>query len=166
MGYSGLVIIARSDDTQLDELASVDDLLVTVTDHVRAGGWRIGFLGPVDDTSHDDLAADLALETAAPAIALSVFDSDCAWATAADPSGSTVEFHLNEEVMRILAAYDGDDFEPRNSQALPGLLAWVEKAGLVTTPDRLAAAIEESPGPFGAGIFGLVEALGIAHLPD
>ncbi|MET8150199.1 hypothetical protein ACIBSW_24100 [Actinoplanes sp. NPDC049668] len=166
MGYSGLVIIARSVDTQLDELACVDDLFVAVTDHVRAGGWRIGFLGEVDDTSEDDLAADLALETAAPAIALSVFDSDCAWATAADPSGNTVEFHLNEEIVRILAAEDGDDFEPRNSQALAGLLVWVERAGLVTSPDRLAAALEESPGPFGEGIFAFAAALGIAELPE
>jgi hypothetical protein len=166
VGYSGLVIIARSGDTRLDELACVDDLFVAVTDNVRACGWRIGFLGPVDDSSEGDLAADLALETAAPAIALSVFDSDCAWATAADPSGSTVAFHLNEEIVRILAADDGEDFEPLNSQALAGLLVWVEKAGLVTSPDRLAAALEERPGPFGDGIYAFAEALGIAELPE
>jgi hypothetical protein len=166
VGYSGLVIIARSGDTRLDELACVDDLFVAVTDNVREGGWRIGFLGPVDDTSEDDLAAALALETAAPAIALSVFDSDCAWATAADPSGSTVEFHLNEEIVRILAVDGGDDFEPLNSRALAGLLVWVEKAGLVTSLDRLAAALAESPGPFGDGIFAFAEALGIAELPE
>jgi len=85
VGYSGFVIIARTGDTRLDELACVDDLFVAVTDNVRAGGWRIGFLGPIDDTSPGGLANDLALETAAPAIALSVFDSDCAFATAAIP---------------------------------------------------------------------------------
>jgi hypothetical protein len=166
VGYSGLVIIARSGETRLDELACVDDLFVAVTDNVRTGGWRIGFLGPADNTSQHDLAADLAMETAAPAIALSVFDSDCAWATAAEPSGSTVAFHLNEEIVRILAADGDDDFEPLNSQALAGLLVWVEKADLVTSPDRLAAALEESPGPFGDGIFAFVEALGIAELPE
>jgi hypothetical protein len=166
VGYSGLVIIARSGDTRLDELACVDDLFVAVTDRVRAGGWRIGFLGPVDDTSEDDLAVDLARETAAPAIALSVFDSDCAWATAADPSGGTVDFYLAEEIVRILAADDGEDFEPLNSQALAGLLLWAERAGLVTSPDRLAAALEERPGPFGGGISGFAEALGIAQLPE
>jgi hypothetical protein len=118
VGYSGLVIIARSGDTRLDELTCVDDLFVAVTDNVRADGWRIGFLGSV------------------------------------------------EEIVRILAADGGDDFEPLNSRALGGLLVWVEKAGLVTSPDRLAAALEESPGPFGDGIFAFAEALGIAELPE
>jgi len=165
MGYSGFVIIARSGETRLDELACVDDLFVPVTDDVRAGGWRIGFLGPVDDTSPDALAADLALETAAPAIALSVFDSDCAFATAADPAGAAVAFYLDEEMVRELVE-DDDEFEPLNGRAVAGLLAWSAKAGLVADPDRLAAALEESPGPSGAGIEGLAEALGIAELRD
>ncbi|MEU2663820.1 hypothetical protein [Micromonospora sp. NBC_01740] len=164
MGYSGLVIIARTGDTRLDELACVDDLFVAVTDNVRADGWRIGFLGPVDDTSPDDLANDLALETTAPAIALSVFDSDCAFATAADPAGEAVEFYLNEEVVRALVD-DDDRFEPLNSQAAAGLLRWAEKAGLVAGPDRLASALEERPGPFGDGIVELTGALGIAAPP-
>lgn len=164
VGYSGLVIIARTGDTRLDELACVDDLFVAVTDIVRAGGWRIGFLGPVDDTSPDDLANDLALETAAPAIALSVFDSDCAFATAADPSGAAVEFYLNEEIVRALVD-DDDRFEPLNSQAAAGLLTWAEKANLVASPDRLATTLEESPGPFGGGILKFTEALGIAEVP-
>jgi hypothetical protein len=163
VGYSGFVIIARTGDTRLDELACVDDLFVAVTDNVRAGGWRIGFLGPVDDSSPEDLANDLALETAAPAIALSVFDSDCAFATAADPAGGAVEFYLNEEVVRALA--DDGGFEPLNSRAAAGLLMWAEKAGLVANSERLAAALEESPGPFGDGILTLAEALGIAELP-
>lgn len=162
MGYSGFVIIARTGDMRLDELACVDDLLVAVTDNVRADGWRIGFLGPVDDTSPDDLANDLALETAGPAIALSVFDSDCAFATAADPSGGAIEFYLNEEIVRALV---DDRFEPLNSQAAAGLLTWAEKAGLVANPDRLGSALEESPGPFGGGILKFTEALGIAELP-
>ncbi|MFD2767546.1 hypothetical protein [Micromonospora eburnea] len=133
-------------------------------DNVRAGGWRIGFLGPVDDTSPDDLAKDLALERAAPAIALSVFDSDCAFATAADPSGGAIEFYLNEEIVRALVD-DNDRFEPLNSQAAAGLLTWAEKAGLVASPDGLATALEESPGPFGGGILEFTEALGIAEFP-
>jgi len=164
VGYSGLVIIARTGGTRLDEPACVDDLFVAVTDNVRAGGWRIGFLGPVDDTSPDDLANNLALETAAPAIALSVFDSDCALATAANPSGGAVEFYLNEEIVRALV--DDDRFEPLNSQAAAGLLAWAEKASLVASPDRLATALEGSPGPFGDGILEFTRALGIAELRD
>lgn len=164
VGYSGFVIIARTGDTRLDELACVDDLFVAVTDNVRAGGWRIGFLGPVEDTSPEDLANELALETAAPAIALSVFDSDCAFATAADPCGGAVEFYLNEQIVRALVD-DEDRFEPLNSNAAPGLLAWAEKAGLIAGPDRLATALQESPGPFGDGILKFAEALGIAELP-
>ncbi|GAA1388572.1 hypothetical protein [Catellatospora chokoriensis] len=163
MGYSGFVIVARTGDTRLDELACVDDLFVAVTDNVRADGWRIGFLGPVDDTAPGDLANDLALETAAPAIALSVFDSGCAFATAADPSGGAVEFYLNELMVRALVDDDGR-FEPLNSRAVAGLLAWAEKASLVVNPDRLAAAIEERPGPFGDGILEFTEALGIAGM--
>lgn len=163
MGYSGFFIIARTGDTRLDELACVDDLFVAVTDNVRAGGWRIGFLGPVDDTSPDDLANDLARETAAPAIALSVFDSDCAFATAAAPSGDAVEFYLNEAIVREL---DDAGFEPLNSRAGAGLLAWAKEAGLVACPEQLAAALEQSPGPFGDGIIELTEVLGIAELPD
>ncbi|MET3423534.1 hypothetical protein BJ973_002746 [Actinoplanes tereljensis] len=166
MGYSGLVIIARTGDTRLDELACVDDLFVAVTDNVRAGGWRIGFLGPVDDTSPEDLANDLALETVAPAIALLVFDSDCAWATAADPAGDTVDFHLSEETIRLLVTDGGDSFEPLNGQALAGLLVWAGKAGLFAGSGQLAAALEECPGPFGDGIFAFAEALGIAELPE
>lgn len=163
MGYSGLVVIARTGNARLDELACIDDLLVAVTDNVRAGGWRIGFLGPIDDTSPDELAHDLARETAAPAIALSVFDSDCAFATAADTSGTAVEFYLNEDIVRAL----GDDsFEPLNSRSAAGLLAWAEKAGLSASPDRLTNALEDSPGPFGEGIFELTESLGIVGLPD
>jgi len=165
VGYSGLVIIARTGDTRLDELGCVDDLFVAVTDNVRAGGWRIGFLGPVDDTSPDELANELALETAAPAIALSVFDSDCAFATAADPSGGAVEFYLNEEIVRALVD-DDDRFEPLNGQAAAGLLTWAEKAGLDASPDRLAAALEARPGPFGDGILEFTDALGIAELTD
>ncbi|MET7708372.1 hypothetical protein [Micromonospora sp. NPDC005413] len=164
MGYSGFVIIARTGDTRLDELACVDDLFVAVTDDIRVDGWRIGFLGPVDDTSPDDLANDLALETTAPAIALAVFDSDCALATAADPSGGSVEFYLNEEIVRALVDND-DRFEPLNSQATAGLLTWAKKAGLVASPDRLVSALEESPGPFGGGILELTVALGIAERP-
>lgn len=167
VGYSGFVIIARTGDTRLDELACVEDLLVAVTDNVRADGWRIGFLGPVDDTSPDDLANDLALETAAPAIALSVFDSDCAFATAADPDGGAVDFYLNEQIVRALAEDDDyERFEPLNSQAAAGLLTWAGKAGLIASSDRLATALEERPGPFGDGIFKFTEALGIAKLPD
>jgi hypothetical protein len=164
MGYSGLVIIARTGDTRLDELACVDDLFVAVTDNVRTDGWRIGFLGPVDDTSPKDLANDLALETTAPAIALSVFDSDYAFATAADPSGGTVDFYLNEATVRALA--DNDSFEPLNSHAAAGLLAWAEKAGLVAHPNQLTAALKQSPGPSGDGILAFTEALGIAKLRD
>ncbi|WP_203717624.1 hypothetical protein [Asanoa siamensis] len=164
MGYSGYVVIARTGDTGLDELACIEDLFVSVTENVRAGGWRIGFLGPVDDTSLDGLAKDLALETSAPAIALSVLDSDCAFATAADPTGGAVEFYLNEEV--LLTLVDDDIFEPLNAKALPGLLAWAGRAGLTANRARLAAAIEESPGPFGDGIVALADALGIEDLPD
>jgi hypothetical protein len=164
VGYSGLVIIARTGETRLDELACVEDLFVAVTDIVRAGGWRIGFLGPVDEASSDELAHDLVLETTAPAIALSVFDSDCAFAIAADPAGNTVEFHLNEEVVRALVD-DEYRFEPLNSEAVTGLLVWAEAAGLVADRERLSAALEESPGPPGDGILGLADALGIAEPP-
>jgi hypothetical protein len=165
VGYSGFVIIARTGGTQLDELPCVDDLFVAVTDNVRADGWRIGFLGPVDDDiSPDALANNLALETTAPAIALSVFDSDCAFATAADPSGGAVEFYLNEQIVRALVD-DEDSFEPLNGRAAAGLLTWAERAGLVASPERLAAALEDSPGPYGDGILQLAEALGIAELP-
>ncbi len=119
MGYSGLVVVARTGDIRLDELA--------------------------------------------PAIALSVFDSDCAFATAAGPSGSAVQFHLNEAMVRALANDDG--FEPLNGQAAIGLPGWAEEAGLVTDSDRLAAALEDSPGPFGDGILEFTEALGIQKLP-
>ncbi|MEU2616531.1 hypothetical protein ABZ570_33995, partial [Micromonospora sp. NPDC007271] len=84
-------------------------------------------------------------------------------ATAADPSGGAIEFYLNEEIVRALV--DDDRFEPLNSPAAAGLLAWAEKAGLVASPDRLATALEESRGPFGGGILKFTEALGIAELP-
>jgi hypothetical protein len=48
------VIVAHTGDTRFDELVCIDDLFVTVIDDVRAGGWRIGFLGPVDETSLED----------------------------------------------------------------------------------------------------------------
>jgi hypothetical protein len=110
------------------------------------------------------LAKGLARETAAPAIALSVFDSDCAFATAADPSGGAVEFYLNEEIVQALVD-DSDRFEPLNRRATAGLLTWAVTAGLVASPDRLATALETSPGPFGDGILAFAEALGIAELP-
>ena len=165
VGYSGLVILARTGDRRLDDLACIDDLLVAVTDNVRAGGWRIGFLGPIDDDdSPETLADDLARETAAPAIVLSVFDSDCAYATAADPSGGAVGFHLNEEIVRALDE-SGGEFEPLNRQAISGLLTWAEQAGLVPSRDQLAIALEQRPGPFGEGIFAFAEALGIGEFP-
>lgn len=133
MGYSGFVVIARTGATRLDELACVDDLFVAVTDNILAGGWRVGFLGPIDDTSPGALATALASETTAPAIALSVFDSDCAFAMAADPTGGTVDFYLNEKIVRALVD-DDDEFEPLNDEAAAGLLAWAEKAGLVVEP--------------------------------
>jgi hypothetical protein len=165
VGYSGFVIVARTGDMRLDDLVCIDDLFVTVTDDVRAGGWRIGFLGPVDDISPEDLAKDLARETASPAIALSVFDSDCAFAAAADPCGGVVEFYLNEKIVEAIAEGEGI-FEPLNSQAIAGLLAWAETAGLVVDPDQLASALETSPGPFGDGISAFTKALGITELRD
>jgi len=72
--------------------------------------------------------------------------------------------YLNEEIVQALVD-DNDRFEPLNSQAAAGLLTWAEKAGLVASPDRLATALEESPGPFGGGILKFTEALGIAELP-
>jgi hypothetical protein len=59
---------------------------------------------------------------------------------------------LNEQIVRAL---DGDRFEPLNSQAAAGLLAWADKASLVANPDRLTATLEQSPGPFGDGILEL-----------
>ena len=99
MGYSGLVVIARTGDTRLDDLACIEDLLVVARGDLRVDGWRIGFLGQNDDTSPGRLAADLALETAAPAIAMWVVDSDCAFAVAEQVSGERVEFYLNEEIV-------------------------------------------------------------------
>jgi hypothetical protein len=165
VGYSGFVIIARTAGTRLDELACVDDLFVAVKDNIRADGWRIGFLGPIDDISSDELAAALAMETGAPAIALSVLDSDCAWATAADPAGGAVEFYLDEETVRDVID-DDDMFEPLNDKAAAGLLAWADSAGLAADPTRLVAALAESPGPFGDGIVEFTEALGISDLPS
>ncbi|MCU7724287.1 hypothetical protein ODJ79_11225 [Actinoplanes sp. KI2] len=163
MGYSGFVIIARTGDTRLDDLACVDDLFVAVTDTVYAAGWRIGSLGPVDDTTPGRLARTLAQETGASAIALDVFDSDCAFAVAADPGGGTVRFHLNEQLIRAMS---DDTFEPLNTHATPGLLAWAGTAGLTAGPDRLAAALDERPGPFGEGIHHLARALGITELTE
>lgn len=100
------------------------------------------------------------LETAAPAIVLSVFDSDCAWATAAGPSGDTVEFHLDTEILGALSDGGDDRFEPLDSQAVAGLVAWAENAGLVADVGRLAAALEASPGPSGDGILEFAAALG------
>lgn len=165
MGYSGFVIIARTGDTRLDDLACVDDLFVAVTDSVYAAGWRVGFLGPVDDTTPRRLALDLALETGAPAITLDVFDSDCAFATAADPAGTTVDFHLNEQFIRDMTEELDDPFEPLNHHATAGLLAWAATAGLTADPDRLAAALDQPPGPGGDGIHGIAEALGITEQP-
>jgi hypothetical protein len=165
VGYSGLVIIARTGATRLDELACVDDLFVAVRDNVRAGGWRIGFLGPVDDTSPDVLANHLVRETAAPAIALSVVDSDCAEGTAADPSGNAVGFYLDEENVRALVEEENELFEPLNREAASGLMTWAANAGLVANLELLVSALEESPGPFGDGILTFTEALGIAQLP-
>ena len=68
------------------------------------------------------------------------------------------EFYLNEEIVRALVD-DDDRFEPLNSQAAARLLAWAEKASLVASPDRLAAALEERPGPFGGGILEFTGAL-------
>jgi hypothetical protein len=163
VGYSGFVVIARTGDTRLDELACVKDLFVAVTDNVLAGGWRIGYLGPLDDTSPGELARDLAVETAAPAIALLVFDSDCAVGMAAAAPGAAVEFYLNEEGVRIVVDDDEYEFEPL-SQSVAGLLAWAGSAGLVASPERLSVALAESPGPSGEGIVELTEALGIAAL--
>lgn len=160
MGYSGLVVIARS-DTRLDELACIDDLFVAVTDTVRAEGWRIGFLGPVDDASPADLARDLVAETGAPAVVLSVFDSDVADAVAIGPSGQYVRFYLNEELVRQLADEEAQ-FVPRNDGAVAGLLKWAVEANTVADRDRLVAALAQSPGAFGAGVIELATALGIS----
>lgn len=123
VGYTGFVVIARTGDTRLDELACVGDLFVAVTGDVLGGGWRIGYLDPLDDTSPGELAYDLAVETAAPAIALFVFDSDCAVGTAAAASGPAVEFYLNEEGVRIVDDDDEYEFEPL-SQAVAGFEPW------------------------------------------
>ena len=159
MGYSGLILIAHTGDTPLDELACVRDLFVAVTDKLCADGWRLGYLGPVDDTSPGDLAGELAQETAAPAIALATFDTHGAFGVAVDPAGGSVEFHLNPDSLRA-----DEGFEPLDGQAAAGLLAWAEKAGLDADPARLAAALEHSPGPFGVGILDLADALGVHEL--
>lgn len=159
MGYSGLVVIARS-DTRLDELACIDDLFVAVSDTVRAEGWRIGFLGPVDDVSSTDLARDLVAETGAPAVVLSVFDSDVADAVAIGPSGHVVRFYLNEEMVRQLVD-DEAQVVPRNDAAVAGLLQWAVEANMVADRDRLVAALAQSPGAFGAGVVELATALGV-----
>ena len=48
----------------------------------------MGFPGSVYDSSPAGLVSDRALETAAPAIVLTVFDSDYAFAAAADCVGA------------------------------------------------------------------------------
>jgi hypothetical protein len=164
VGYSGLVVIARS-HRRLDELACIDDLFLAVSDTVRAEGWRIGFLGPVDDASPADLARDLVAETGAPAVVLSVFDSDVADAVAIGPSGQVVRFYLNEEMVRQLLDEE-THMVPRNDAAVAGLLEWAVEANMVADRDRLVAALAQSPGAFGGGVIELAAALGIAATPS
>jgi hypothetical protein len=159
VGYSGLVVIARS-DVRLDELSCIDALFVAVTDVVRADGWRIGFLGPADETSPAHLAWELVAQTGAPAVVLSVFDSDVADAAAIGPSGHLVRFYLNEKAVLDLVD-DPANVSPRNDAAVAGLLAWAVEAGAVADRDRIVAALARSPGVSGDGIIELATALGI-----
>lgn len=161
MGYSGFVVVARAGDTRLDELACVEELLVAVTDDVRPGGWRIGHLGPVEDsTTTDELVRALARETAGPAAVLWIVGGgEAAFGSAADPSGLEVEFCLAESILVEEMGEDG--FEPINADALPTLLTWAANAGLTPDPPRLTTLLEEA-----ADVHAFVEALGIAPPRD
>lgn len=168
MGFWGLFLLARS-DAPLSELPAVAAVGVPCTDHRLGDGWRLGQMRMGDDAYDPaDLAHDTVRDTAAPALAMYVVDSDYAEVSCDSPHEVRHTFLLNHEAaLGYLMPWDEPPPPPPPPSAtVAELRRWASEAGTTASADALAAALPESPGPFGDGVDALLAALGIPPAGD
>jgi hypothetical protein len=110
-----------------------------------------------------DLAAGMAAETAAPALACYVVDSDFAEVSCDSPAGVRHTFLLDPEAaLGSFMPWDPPPPEPPAVEdTVAELMRWSAESGLSAVPEAIAAAIPIRPGPFGEGVDGLLSALGV-----
>lgn len=97
MGFWGLFLLART-DLPLSGLPAVAAVGVPCTDRRLGDGWRLGQMHMGDDVYDSaELAHDTVRDTAAPALAMYVVDSDYAEVSCDSPHEVRHTFLLNHE---------------------------------------------------------------------
>jgi hypothetical protein len=154
MGYSGRILVARS-DRPLSELAAVRDV-ETLQEEVLRGGWRSVQL----DGDPPGALEALVAETQAPALAAYIMDSDLADVEALTPAGVSWHAYLHEETA---LGYGAPPLLHPVDEVIHRALAWSAEAGLTSSSAALSAAFA-AHNVFAEETLGeLLEALGVAE---
>lgn len=157
MGFSGLLLLARSEDP-LAGLPSVSHL--EVEERELDNLWRAGRIIR-DFTDPEALAAALVRYTGSPALAAYVFDSDFAQVNIDSPGGIKHWFFVDDTTaMSSFESWDDDLPEPPSEEETVALLQqWAAEAGTETDDNEILFALQQYPP--GEGLDDLYRALGI-----
>ncbi|HCT79996.1 MAG TPA: hypothetical protein DGT23_26215 [Micromonosporaceae bacterium] len=156
MGFSGLLLLARSEDP-LADLPSVSHL--EVEERKLEGSWRAGQIKR-DFTDPEALAAALVRYTGSPALAAYVFDSDFAQVNIDSPGGVRHWFYVdNTTAVASFEPWDDPPEPPSDEETVALVQQWAAEAGLETDDNEILFALQQYPP--GEGIDDLYRALGV-----
>jgi hypothetical protein len=166
MGFWGYFIVARSEHSLADlgaisALCSRDgsDRAGEVWGRWSDGSWQFLQVHRGDPSAVEWLAGRLSAETDAPALAIYVLDSDCGVIVAASPRSGGWRGYLAPDI--AIAGYGMPPSDASVEQIAEAAAGWAAEAGRrAAAADAIAAAMAESPGPFGEGVDELMSALG------
>jgi hypothetical protein len=165
MGFWGYFIVARSERPLVDlgaitTLCSPDQVPEWSGEPMGSrtdGAWQFLQVHRGDPSATEWLAKRLSAETGAPALAIYVMDGDYGHIVAASPTGAGLQGYLAPSIAEAegMPALDVTTEEIGEAAA-----RWASEAGQVADVQAIIAALAERPGPFGAGVHGLMNALG------
>lgn len=153
MGYSGQIIVARSEQP-LAESPAVDGVGV-LNEMIFAGGWRCAWLDGVLPGSVPDLVA----ATGAPALGAYIFDSDLADLTATSPGGVRWHTYLHPAVAE---EFNAPPLDQTPAEIVAQAVAWVAEAGFTVEPAAVKAALDARNTFAEDTLLDLLKVLGIA----
>ncbi|MFC7549589.1 hypothetical protein [Plantactinospora sp. GCM10030261] len=132
MGYSGRILVARS-DRALSELPAVRGV-VALEEDMLPGGWRFAKL----DGDPGGVLRALVADTEAPVLTAYVMDSDVADVQALTPGGVAWRAYLHEETAR---EYGAPPAPYPLDEVLRRAVAWSVEAGLTSSTVALEKAL-------------------------
>jgi hypothetical protein len=133
MGYTGRVLVARS-DRPLTELTALRGAEV-LDESTHPGGWRSAQL----DGDLSDALRLLVVETEWPALTAFILDSDVADVEASTPAGVHWRVYLHQEKA---AEYGAPELAQTADEVTEQGLAWAVEAGLLADGEAVEAALD------------------------